>query len=78
MTFCALSSAKGMDIKMSIRNIIDSNIIESAVSGMVIYFFGDWDFLLKAILVLVILDFITGWIKPFIIITCHLILDLRG
>ena len=48
---------------MSIRNIIDSNIIESAVSGMVIYFFGDWDFLLKAILVLVILDFITGWIK---------------
>ena len=47
---------------MSIRNIIDSNIIESAVSGMVIYFFGDWDFLLKAILVLVILDFITGWI----------------
>lgn len=41
---------------MSIRNIIDSNIIENAVSGMVIYFFGDWDFLLKAILVLVILD----------------------
>lgn len=49
--------------KINMKNIVDFNIVESVASGTIAFFFGNWDFLLKSILVLVILDVITGWIK---------------
>ena len=48
---------------MSIRNIIDSNIIENAVSGMVIYFFGDLGFLIKSDLSFGYIGFYNGMDK---------------
>lgn len=49
--------------KINMKNIVDFNIVESVASGTIAFFFGNWAFLLKSILVLVILDVITGWIK---------------
>lgn len=39
------------------------NIWGSILSGSIGYYLGGWDILLKAILIFMILDFLTGWLK---------------
>ena len=45
--------------KINMKNIVDFNIVESVASGTIAFFFGNWDFFLKSILGLVMLDVIT-------------------